>query len=144
MRRIRFFNLLGALTNLQEVTVNFVIYVHPSVCPSIRMEQWTGFHEIWYLSIFKYVLKIQVSLKSEKNSGTLREDQDTFLIISRLLRLRMRNISDKRCRQNQHTHILCSITFFENRAVWHIVEIYCRAGQTTDDNMAHTHCMLDN
>ena len=23
------------------------------------------------------------------------------------------------------------------------VEIYCRAGQVTDDNMAHAHCMLD-
>jgi len=33
-----FFNLLGALTKLQKVTINFVIYVHPSVCPSIRME----------------------------------------------------------------------------------------------------------
>jgi hypothetical protein len=24
------------------------------------------------------------------------------------------------------------------------VENYCRAGQTTDNNMAHVHCMLDN
>jgi len=24
------------------------------------------------------------------------------------------------------------------------VEKYCRAGQATDDNMAHTYCMLDN
>jgi len=23
------------------------------------------------------------------------------------------------------------------------VEKYCRAGQATDDNMAHAHCMLD-
>jgi len=30
---------------------------------------WAGFHEIWYLSIFlKFVDKIQVSLKSEKNN----------------------------------------------------------------------------
>jgi hypothetical protein len=66
-----FIYLLGALTKLQKVTISFVISVHPSVCPSIRMEQWTGFQEILYLRIFfKYALKIQVLLKSEKNSGT--------------------------------------------------------------------------
>jgi len=45
------------------------------------------------------------------------------------------------------THILCSITFFsENRTVYEIMwgKKYCRAGQVTDDNMAHAHCMPDN
>ena len=42
-------------------------------CPSIRMEQLgfhlTDFYKIWYLSIFKTsVLKMQVSLKSDKNN----------------------------------------------------------------------------
>ena len=41
---------------------------------SVRMEQlgsdWTDFHEIWYLSIFRTSFgKIQVSLKSDKNNG---------------------------------------------------------------------------
>jgi len=59
------------------------------------------------LSIFfKYALQIKVSLKFEKNSVTLHEDQNTFLITSRLLRLRMRNVSDKSYRQNQHTHFM--------------------------------------
>ena len=43
------------------------------------------------------------------------------------------------------THILCSVTFFKK--LCHLcdnVEKYCRAGQATDDNMAHVHCMLDN
>jgi len=31
--------------------------------------------------------------------------------------------------------------FFENHTV---VEKRCRAGQATDDNMAHAHCMLGN
>ena len=34
--------------------------------------------------------------------GTLREEQYTFLIISRSVLLRMRNISEKRCRENQN------------------------------------------
>jgi hypothetical protein len=41
---------------------------------SVRVEQlgshWTDFDEIWYLSNFqKFVEKIQVSLKSDKNNG---------------------------------------------------------------------------
>jgi len=46
------------------------------------------------------------------------------------------------------THILCSVTFFffSPRKLCRLldnVEKYCRAGQATDDNMAHAHCMLD-
>ena len=45
-----------------------------SVRPSVGIEQlsshWTDFHEVLYLSIFrKSVEKIQVSLKSDNNSG---------------------------------------------------------------------------
>jgi hypothetical protein len=41
------------------------------------------------------------------------------------------------------TQTLCSITlFFLNRAVYENVAKYRRAGQATDDNMAHVHCML--
>ena len=77
----------------------------------------TDFYEIWYLSIFRMgILKIQVSLKLDKNNGYLCEDQYTFLFISHSVLLRMRNVSDKSCREN-HTHILCQITFFKNHVV---------------------------
>jgi hypothetical protein len=44
-----------------------------SICPSVHMEQlsflWTDFHEIWYSNIiWKFVKRIQVSLKSDKNN----------------------------------------------------------------------------
>jgi hypothetical protein len=43
------------------------------VCPSFRMEQldshWTDFDEISFVNFRKYVEKIQVSLKSDKNNG---------------------------------------------------------------------------
>jgi len=45
------------------------------------------------------------------------------------------------------SQVLCSLTFFFFRKsipLWNHVEKYCRAGQATDDNMAHVHCMLDN
>ena len=39
-------------------------------------------------------------------TGTLHEDQYTFLIISRSFLLIMRNISDKSRRENQNTHLV--------------------------------------
>jgi len=43
------------------------------------------------------------------------------------------------------THRLHSITFFlKSCRLWDNVENSFRAGQATDDNMAHTHCILDN
>ena len=44
-------------------------------------------------------------------SGTLHEERRTFMILSRRVLLRMRNISDKRCPENQ-THILRSVASF--------------------------------
>ena len=40
--------------------------------------------------------------------GTLHEVQYTFLIISHSVLLRMRNVSDKTCRENQNTHFIFS------------------------------------
>jgi hypothetical protein len=47
-----------------------------SVRPSVLMEQlgshWADFHEILYMITFrKFIEKIQVSLKSDKNNGTV-------------------------------------------------------------------------
>ena len=42
---------------------------------------------------------------------TLHEDQCTFLIISRRILLRMRNVPDRSWRENQNSHF-CLITFF--------------------------------
>jgi hypothetical protein len=41
------------------------------------------------------------------------------------------------------THILCSIFFPENRAVYEIKWKNIVAGQATDDNVVHAYCMLD-
>ena len=66
------------------------------------------------------------------------------MITSRWVLLRMRNISVKIVEKIK-THTLRSITFFlKSCSLWENVEKYCRAGQATDDNMAHAHCMLDN
>ena len=66
--------------------------------------------------------------------------QYTFLIISHSILLRMRNFSDKNCRENFGLRIFSP----ENRAVYEMMwKKNCRTGQATDDNMAHALFMLD-
>ena len=64
-----------------------------------------GFSWNWIFDIFpKSVEKIQVSLKSNKNNGTLHEDRYTFLITCGSVLHIMRNVSHKSCRRHQNTH----------------------------------------
>jgi len=63
--------------------------------------------------IAKKLRKIQVSLQYVKETGTLDEHLRTFLIISRSVLLRMRNVSDKSCRENQNTHFVFSNVFLK-------------------------------
>jgi len=46
---------------------------------------------------------------------------DVHVIISCRILLRIRNVSDKSCTENQNTHFMFSSYFFENRAVYEIV-----------------------
>jgi hypothetical protein len=112
-----------------------------SLCPSARMEQlgspWTDLHSGWCFSIFrKSVEKIQVRSKSDNNNGTLHKDLCTFMIISRWILLRMRNVSDKSCRENQNTHFMFNNLFPRKPCrLWDNVEKYGRVRQATDDNI---------
>jgi hypothetical protein len=55
----------------------------------------------------------------------------------------MRSVSDKVV-EKITPHLLCSINIFEKRAVYEIKwQKYSTFGKTTDENMAHAHCMLD-
>jgi hypothetical protein len=54
-------------------------------------------------------------------TGTLHEDICTFMISRRIL-LRMRNVSDKSCRENRNTRfMLNNVFFFENRGEYEII-----------------------
>ena len=64
--------------------------------------------------------KIQVSLESGENNVYFTWLQYTFFIISRLVLFRMRNISDRSCRENQD-HISRSIIFFLNSTICEIM-----------------------
>jgi len=47
------------------------------------------------------------------------------------------------CRGNQNVHFVCNNFFGKSFRLWDNVEKYFKAGQFTDGNMAHVHCMLD-
>jgi len=74
--------------------------------------------------------------KKKRVTGTLREDLCTFIIISRRILLRMRNVSDEIWRENQNTHFVLNI-FFPPKIVPFIG--YCGkilwARQATDDKI---------
>jgi len=110
-----------------------------SVCLSLRMEHidshWTDFHEILYFNIFfrKFVDKIKVCLKSDKIKGTFHEDIRIFTTASRWTIFRMRNVSDKICRENKKNKV--TFFFLKSCRLLGNVKKYCRSGQVTDGNM---------
>jgi hypothetical protein len=79
------------------------------------------FNVIWYLSTFRNsVDKIQVSLKSDKITGTLNDQQYTLLFVSHSILLGTRNVSHKSCRANQNTYFM-SNNFFRRCAFYEIM-----------------------
>jgi hypothetical protein len=97
------------------------------VCLSVHPHETTrlpldGFS--WNL-IFAYFFenlsrKFEFHLNLTRITGTLHRDQYKFLILHRSFLLRIRNVSDKRCKENQSAHFIFSkfiFFFFENLAV---------------------------
>ena len=83
-----------------------------SPCPSIR-SCWTNrlsLDGFWLNLIFdfffrKFVWKMEVSLKSDKNNWYSTWRHFTFMTVSRWIILRVRNISNKSCRENQNKYV---------------------------------------
>jgi hypothetical protein len=97
---------LGAFREISKSNYR-LCHVRPSVWNNSTPTGWMNYREIWYFNIFlKSVEKYQGSLKDDKSPSTLHEDQHTFIIISSSFLLRMRNVSDKICRENKNTHFM--------------------------------------
>ena len=102
---------------LRKATISFVMSVRLSIHMQQLGSHWTDSNEIWYPSIFrKSFEKTRVSLKSDNNNGYFtRRPMYVFFIVSRTVFLRMRNVSDKRCSENQNAHVI-----FNHRAIHEI------------------------
>jgi hypothetical protein len=77
-------------------------------------------------------------------TGTLLGDLNIFMIISRSFLLRIRNVTDKICRENQDNVFVFYNFFLKSCRLWDNVEKYCKAVHATYHNMAQAHCTLDN
>jgi len=80
-------------------------------------------------------MKIQVSLKSDKDKCTVHVNLFTFVIISFSILLRMRNISDKVVEKTK-SRMLLSVRFSRKSCrLWDNAKTYDTDGQATDDNI---------
>jgi len=102
---------LGVFAKLQ-VALGFVLSVHLSAWNSSASTGWI-FMKFDILALFENLSrKFNFHLNQTRIKGTIHEDHQIFLMISRSFLLRIRNVSDKRCRGNQNTHFY-SVTIFK-------------------------------
>ena len=121
-----------------------------SVYPSVRPLAWkkSAPNDVIFkkLDIWRFFETLSGKFKFHKNmtrkTDTLHEEQNTFMFIPRSVLLRIRNVSDKCCTENQNTHFMFN-TFFLIVSFMRQCEKECRAGQATDDNTEHSICMVD-
>ena len=80
-------------------------------------------------------------------TGTLQEDQYTFLIIFRTVFRRMKNVLYENGSENRNTHLMSNNFFFFSKIVPFtyeiLLKIFCNAEHASDNNVTHAHCMLD-
>jgi hypothetical protein len=114
----------GARKKLRRATLSLVISVCPFVHPSGRNNSApTRRIFMKYISVLFENLSWNFEFHSNlrRIMGILHEDQYEWLIRSRSLLRRMRNVSDKRCRENQNKNFMFDNPFSERRAVYEIM-----------------------
>ena len=146
----------GAVAKLRKAAVSFVMCVCPSVHMEQRFSKWTDFREIWKFEYFsknlsrkfKFVKNWQEYLVAYVKTYVPMY-LGTFMKICRSV-LRMRNVSERRCRENQNTHFMSnyffpprkSFSLLDNVEKYYIV-IRGRTDHGWQYNTAHAYCMLD-
>jgi len=135
------------IPKFRNATIIFVVCVRPSAVVEQLCTNRKDFYKIWYFGIYrKSVQKIQISLMYDKYNGHITWSAVYIYMPNIPLSYSWnKKIFHSKDVEENKTHILCSINFFPRKScrLWDNVEKYCRAGQPTDDNMAHVHCMPD-
>jgi hypothetical protein len=112
---------LGEFRKLRKATISFVMSICPSAwnnsAPTGRIFMKL---DIWVFFFENLSTKIHVSLKSDKNNGTLHEDVFMFMTVSRWIILRMKHVSNKSCREKQNIFYV-QLHFCKNLAVYKII-----------------------
>jgi hypothetical protein len=129
------FRFLGVLAKLRKATVSFVM----SVCLSAwnNSAPTEGIFMTCDIREFFEILSIKIRFVYNLTgiSGTLHEDRYTFVIISRSILLRRRNISIRSFREKSNTYFIFNFLFRKSWCLWDNVENYIRGGRTTHVNI---------
>jgi hypothetical protein len=105
-----------------------------SVCPSAWNNAAPTGRVLMKFDIWGFFENLSRKFKFHENrkriKGTLHEDRYSFFIISRKFLLRMINVADKNCRENQNTNFMGFFFYFflKSCRLWDSVEEYCRKG----------------
>jgi hypothetical protein len=101
-----------AFANLQKATISFLMSVCLCTWHTQLGSYLTCFHEILYLSTLrKSVEKIQLSWKSNKNNGYFTWRPIHIFNNISLTSKKKKKVSNKTCRENQHTLFVFSNVF---------------------------------
>ena len=102
-----------------------------SVCPSSWNNSTPTGRILMKLAIWAFLEYLLRKFKFNQNptriTDTLHENVFTFMTISRWILLRMRNVLDKSCRENQNTHFTLSYVFPKIAPFMRYVEKYDKA-----------------
>jgi len=108
-------------------TIIAFFHVHPSV-PFVRLHGTArlpldGFLRNLIFECFSKICRVNSRIIKTWQKGTLYLKTNIhFWIISASVLLRMKNVWDKSCRENQNTRCVFNYSFFsENRALWEIM-----------------------
>ena len=108
---------IQANLNVEKIQANLNV---EKIQANLNVEKIQAYLTVEKIQANLNVEKIQANLKVSRTMGTVHEALCVFIIISRSVFVRIRNIPGKSCRENQN--ILCSIPFFsENRSVYGIM-----------------------
>ena len=97
---------LGAFAKSRKATISFVMSFRPSSLNNLAPTGWifTKFDSLMFFENLSRKFNFHENRTGIKD--TLHEDQYTFSIKCRSGLLRMKNVSDKRRRENQNTHFM--------------------------------------
>ena len=146
MKMVIVYIFLSTCAKLRKVTISFVMSVRPSVRIEQLASQWTDFSWNFIFEFFsKNYWENSTIIKPNKNNGYITW-RPIYIFLSYLAQFFLEwEMFQTQVVEKIKTHILYLIAFFRKSCLlWDNVEKYCRrAGQTTDDNTAQEHCMLD-
>jgi hypothetical protein len=96
---------LGNFAMLRKVTILFTMSVHMKRLDS-HLTDFLGMY------FFSKICWEKLNWNKKRIRGTLHEDQYTFLITSRSVLKRKKNVSDRSCRESQNTYFMSKNVFF--------------------------------